>query len=67
VLANVLSGSGMAQVVSVVFSHLRVTSRVTWDNPLDVSAPSPTVHSVQVVMVGLPGKAPWDLLKTAPN
>lgn len=70
VLANVLSGSGMAQMVLVVFCHLRVASGVTWDNHriiIHFSVPSPTMRSVQVVMVRLPGKALWDLLEMAPN
>lgn len=61
-LANVLHGGGMAHVVLLVIPHLRVASGVTWDNPLYFS-----VHSVQVVTVGLPGKALWDLLEMAPN
>lgn len=34
VLANVLSGSGMAQMVLVVFCHLRVASGVSWGSSL---------------------------------
>lgn len=56
-LANARSGSGMAQMTLVVFSHLQVASGVTWDNSLCFSVPSATMHSVQVVMVRLLGRA----------
>lgn len=65
-LADVLSGSGTAQMILVV-SHLQVASGVIWDDSLHFPVLSPTMPSVQVVMVRLPGKALWDLLEIAPN